>query len=170
MNTRVALDLIDVRTPCPADWDRMAGDRRTRFCQGCQKHVHNLSAMMADEAERLVCQNAGRLCVRFERDAVGRVVTLDYAGASRPKWSWRLWTVIALAAALISGTVLALLYGSRINTGRGVVMGVMMPRMITLTPGGGGVAGGGSVVQGDAMLPIDDSPTAPPIATKRPAQ
>jgi hypothetical protein len=168
MNSRLSLEVIDVRTPCPADWEQMAGDERTRFCQGCQKHVHNLSAMMADEAERLVCQNAGRLCIRFERDVAGRVVTLDYGGAARPKWSWRLWTVLALAAALITGTVQALLYGNRIKTGRGVVMG-MMPRMIIPTPGGG-VAAGGSVVQGDTMLPIDDTPTAPPVATTRPAQ
>ena len=59
----IQLEQIRVREPCTADWDRMSGDDRVRFCEGCQSHVHNLSAMTRDEAERLVCEAAGRLCV-----------------------------------------------------------------------------------------------------------
>ena len=115
MNTRHPLDLIEIRTPCPANWDQMEGDRQTRFCQGCQKHVHNLSAMSADEAERLVCQNAGRLCVRFERDLEGRVLTLDYRGTTKRRWTWKVWTLVALAGALITGTVEAVFLRKRIQ-------------------------------------------------------
>src|SRR5688572_33180456 len=75
---RMTLDVIDVNRPCPASWESMEGDERSRFCTGCGRHVHNLSAMTLAEAQRLVCERAGRACVRFERDASGEVVTLDY--------------------------------------------------------------------------------------------
>src|SRR5262245_61842697 len=82
MSSRRALDVIQVAQPCPAAWDEMEGDHRRRFCDRCQKHVHDVSAMPQDEAERLLCESAGSLCVRFARDAEsGRVITLDY----RPK-------------------------------------------------------------------------------------
>jgi hypothetical protein len=80
MSQRRALDVIQVNKPCPADWNQMDGDDTRRFCAHCQKFVHNLSAMPTDQAERLVCENAGNLCVRFAREeSSGRVVTLDYA-------------------------------------------------------------------------------------------
>jgi hypothetical protein len=57
----------------------MTGDDRRRFCAHCQKYVHNLTAMPQDEADRLVCQSAGDLCVRFARDPrTEQVITLDY--------------------------------------------------------------------------------------------
>ena len=102
---RVRLDVIDVKRPCPASWDAMAGDERSRFCEQCGLHVHNLSAMTLDEAQQLVCDRAGRLCVRYERDAQGRVVTLDYQRRERTGHTWRFWTFVggtgALAAAVI---------------------------------------------------------------------
>jgi hypothetical protein len=82
------LDVIQVPNPCTASWDRMRGDDTRRFCEQCRKFVHDLSAMPADAAERLVCESAGELCVRFARDVnTGRVITLDYAPV--PKTSRR---------------------------------------------------------------------------------
>src|SRR5690348_5730193 len=78
MNARLTLEQIDVPNPYPADWNAMTGDRRGRFCQHCQKTVHNLSAISRDEAERLLCQAAGSLCVRYAVATDGRVMTLDY--------------------------------------------------------------------------------------------
>jgi hypothetical protein len=103
--TRVALDVISVRSPCPASWDAMAGDERSRFCDHCGLHVHNLSAMTLDEAQRLVCERAGRMCVRFERDAAGRVVTLNYRNPRPRDLSWRLLTLIGMASAIASAVV-----------------------------------------------------------------
>ena len=77
-----ALPVIDVAQPCPKDWDQMSGDDRRRFCAHCQRFVHNLSAMSRTEVEDLICAEAGRLCVRFERDDSGGVKTLDYATRS----------------------------------------------------------------------------------------
>ena len=53
----------------------MSGDEQKRFCSKCTKHVHNLSEMTADEAEATLAVADGKLCVRFQRDAVGRVRT-----------------------------------------------------------------------------------------------
>jgi hypothetical protein len=79
MSARISLEMLHVPQPCPAHWDEMVGDDRRRFCAHCQKFVHDLSAMPRDEAERLVCESAGELCVRFARDPqTKQVITLDY--------------------------------------------------------------------------------------------
>ncbi len=72
-------DLNDIRiaSPCPADWDVMAGDDRVRFCGECRLNVYNLSDMTRQEAEALVKQHEGRLCVRFYRRADGTLLTRD---------------------------------------------------------------------------------------------
>jgi hypothetical protein len=96
------LPVIEVQSPCPADWDAMPGDDRARFCAHCQRHVHDLSAMRSDEVADLICRTAGSLCVRFEREADGQVKTLDYA----PRRGWRMryrWLVVGVLAALGAG-------------------------------------------------------------------
>src|SRR4051794_32178067 len=102
---RIPLEVLKIENPCPADWDQMKGDERTRFCQGCQKHVHNLSAMPRAEAERLVCEAAGHLCVRMSMDSSGTVLTVDCAqGKQRAtRRGWRFWTGMGLLGALLSG-------------------------------------------------------------------
>lgn len=72
-----SLDLVQIASPCPADWDAMQGDDRSLFCGQCQRHVYNLSAMTRPEAEKLVFEREGRLCVRFYRRRDGTVLTAD---------------------------------------------------------------------------------------------
>jgi hypothetical protein len=55
----------------------MTGDDQVRFCGACEKHVYNLSAMTRDEAERLLVEREGRLCVRFYQREDGTVLTAD---------------------------------------------------------------------------------------------
>ena len=55
----------------------MNGDDRVRFCGECQLNVYNLSAMSRSEAEDLVRQREGRLCVRFYRREDGTMITQD---------------------------------------------------------------------------------------------
>jgi hypothetical protein len=115
MSTRRSLELLEIPTPCPANWKQMRGDTRSRFCQHCQKTVHDLSAMPRDEAERLVCQSTGSLCVRLTRLPDGQVQTLDYPTVMPKRgWSWRVWSVIGLAGALITGVLNAALFGGRV--------------------------------------------------------
>ncbi len=71
------LDHISIATPCDANWDEMAGGERVRHCQLCQLNVYNLSAMSKIEAEKLIEEKEGRLCVRYYRRADGTVLTQD---------------------------------------------------------------------------------------------
>ncbi len=53
---------VKVASPCSADWDRMIGDERARFCGQCELNVYNLSAMSTLEAESHVfLDSTGRL-------------------------------------------------------------------------------------------------------------
>lgn len=69
------LDQVRVAAPCPADWGRMVGDERVRFCDQCRLKVYNLSGMSKREAEALVTNSEGRLCVRFYRRGDGTILT-----------------------------------------------------------------------------------------------
>jgi hypothetical protein len=53
----------------------MIGDERVRFCGQCNLNVYNISAMTKQEAERLITQAEGRLCVRYYRRADGTILT-----------------------------------------------------------------------------------------------
>ena len=69
------LEGVRVAAPCPADWERMAGDGRVRFCSQCNLNVYNLSGMTRAEAEALLTKAEGRLCVRFYRRSDGTILT-----------------------------------------------------------------------------------------------
>jgi hypothetical protein len=76
MQTRTnPLDRVKVAAPCPAEWERMTGDDRQRFCHQCSLNVYNLSGMTRREAEALVADSEGRLCVRYFRRADGTILT-----------------------------------------------------------------------------------------------
>jgi hypothetical protein len=55
----------------------MAGDGRVRFCSECARNVYNLSGMSRREAEALVRNTEGRLCVAFYRRADGTILSAD---------------------------------------------------------------------------------------------
>ena len=69
------LDNIRVAAPCSADWDSMFGNERVRLCEKCDLNVYNLSEMSRVEAQRLINQAEGRLCVRFYRRRDGSIIT-----------------------------------------------------------------------------------------------
>lgn len=76
---RINLDVIDIPNPCSVPWAEMTGDDRVRFCGKCRKSVYHLSHMTREEAERLVAEREGEVCVQFYRRADGSVVTRDCA-------------------------------------------------------------------------------------------
>ena len=96
---RVSLEQLRVEHPCPASWDAMTGNDRVRFCEACQKRVYDLSAMPKDEAERLICEAAGRMCVRIAVPMPP--VAVGYQGSMRlrPRRGWRFWTGIGVIGA-----------------------------------------------------------------------
>lgn len=69
------LDRVTVAAPCDAGWENMVGNERVRFCAKCSMNVYNLSGMTKTDAERLVVQAEGRLCIRFYRRADGTIMT-----------------------------------------------------------------------------------------------
>jgi len=71
------LNHVRVAAPCPADWDRMIGSERVRFCGQCSLNVYNLSSMTRSEAESLIVRTDGRLCIRFYRRGDGSIITKD---------------------------------------------------------------------------------------------
>lgn len=71
------LEHVRIASPCPADWDKMPGTDRARFCTLCSKHVYNLSGMTRTEATRLIRTHEGQICVRLARRPDGTVITDD---------------------------------------------------------------------------------------------
>lgn len=71
------LSRLRVASPCPADWERMEGDERVRFCRLCNLHVYNFAELTRGEAAALVARTEGRLCGRLHRRADGTVLTRD---------------------------------------------------------------------------------------------
>jgi hypothetical protein len=98
------LDQISVASPCPATWDSMEGDDRTRFCGQCRKHVYNFSDMTRSEITELVIAKEGKLCARFFRRPDGMLLTQD-CPVGQLAMRQRLWrAVIGIAATLAAVT------------------------------------------------------------------
>ncbi len=111
MNTKtISLDQIQVAKPCPASWEEMKGNDSVRFCSQCQLNVYNLSALTKLEAERLITQSEGRLCVKFYQRADGTVLTQDCPVGVR---AFR--KRVSKIAATAFSTLLSLLTGNSID-------------------------------------------------------
>jgi hypothetical protein len=95
------LETLTVASPCSANWAEMTGDDRARYCGKCEKNVYNLSAMSAPEAEALLRQKEGDVCVRFFQRADGTVMTADCPVGVRRRRVRRL-AVLATAGGALS--------------------------------------------------------------------
>jgi hypothetical protein len=71
------LDNISIASPCSQDWNAMVGNERKRYCGECKLNVYNLSGMSSTEAENLVLNSEGRLCVRYFQREDGTILTQD---------------------------------------------------------------------------------------------
>jgi len=69
------LDHVSIAAPCNVDWDSMFGNERVKFCGQCKLNVYNLSEMTKVEAERLIANSEGQLCVRYYRRRDGSILT-----------------------------------------------------------------------------------------------
>jgi hypothetical protein len=57
-------------------WSEMHGDSRTRFCEHCQLHVQNLSAMSQRGIARVLARSEGEhVCVTYTRRSDGTLFT-----------------------------------------------------------------------------------------------
>ena len=71
----------------------MTGDAKRRFCEHCDLHVHNLSAMKPGERAEFIDGMQGRTCITYELRADGTMITPS-------RWDWMLRPMRAVAALL----------------------------------------------------------------------
>ncbi len=116
------LEGVRVASPCPADWDKMAGDDRVRYCNQCELHVYNLSGMTRREAESLVSNAEGWLCIRYYRRADGSILTRNCPVGLRA-----LKQRVSRTAAAALSAVVGLFAGLGINLGFGSSRSNMTP-------------------------------------------
>ena len=80
MSTTVSLEQVRIASPCSMKWDDLSPVRdgaTVRHCGQCRLNVYNLSGMTREEAEAVVGEAEGRLCVGFFRRADGTMLTRD---------------------------------------------------------------------------------------------
>lgn len=66
----------EIKNPCPMRWDAMHGDERQRFCEHCQLHVHNLSAMSSRSAAQVLARaEHERVCITYTKRADGSFIS-----------------------------------------------------------------------------------------------
>ena len=92
------LDNLRVAAPCSANWDDMDGDERSRHCRECKLNVYNLSGMSRAEAEALIKEKEGNLCVRFYQRADGTILTDNCPVGLRAIRNRLAWVSAGLAA------------------------------------------------------------------------
>jgi len=140
------LDGVRVAAPCPADWDRMAGDERARFCDRCSLHVYNLSGMTRREAESLITNAEGRLCVRYYARPDGTILTQDCPVGLR---------AVRQKVARVAGAFLSAVLGFFAGVGLDLKLGPARQPVM-----------GGIAATGRADELVATPPAAPPVADK----
>lgn len=145
----IPLDTVSVASPCTASWDDMAGTNQVRFCQQCQKNVYNLSAMNRRQAQALIHQREGRLCVRFYRRADGTVLTDDCPVGLR---------AVRRRLALVAGCATAAFFAV-INLGTGLFIGASAQAG---SGSGSGVGAAGPLATVRSWLGLTPPPPPPP--------
>jgi hypothetical protein len=128
------LDNIRVASPCTADWNQMTGDERTRHCGQCRKNVYNLSGMTRDEAEALLRERNGDLCVRYYQRQDGTILLADctIGRASRNRHRWIAAGAAAVVSAGLGAAVVANHCSPTERLGEMQVLGAVSPRPSTL--------------------------------------
>jgi hypothetical protein len=107
------LDNIRVAAPCTARWSAMTGDDRVRACGDCKKTVYNLSEMTRDEAEALIVEHEGRLCVRYYQRADGTILLKDCAvGVKRRRRRRVIAAGVAASLAGVGGSLASAVFGN----------------------------------------------------------
>ena len=69
------LNDMQIAAPCDVGFENMQGDDRVRFCTSCKMNVYNIGEMSAEEAQNLIENTEGRLCLRLYQRKDGTVIT-----------------------------------------------------------------------------------------------
>lgn len=102
---------LTIGKACPMRWQDLHGSSKRRFCEQCQLHVHNLSAMSARERDRFVRESGGRACIAYRLNADGTLHAPTWW--SRVTWPLRHPRAAALA---VLGTVLPFAFSACTQT------------------------------------------------------
>ncbi len=97
MSKKSFIDSVEVKEPCPENWNKMHGTEKVRFCSHCTKHVTNLTEMTRKEALRFVQASDGRICIRYIPNPVTR----------RPLFADQLLQITRRTAGLAAGIMTA---------------------------------------------------------------
>lgn len=152
--------MLRVASPCRAAWDAMDGNDQVRFCRECSRNVYNLSEMSRDEAQRVINQREGRICVRFYQRRDGTVLTSDCpVGQRRTFLRTSAGTAFAVAG-LTLGLTSSPACGPATDNGVDVedavppvVMGKMLPELDAGVPGRHKAADPEPWIMGDVAIP-----------------
>ncbi len=69
---------------CPKVWAEMQGDERTRFCNVCNRQVHNLSMMTRHERRTLLSAEGESPCVAYFKHLNGTPVDVTSLSKTDP--------------------------------------------------------------------------------------
>ncbi len=84
MARRVTLEDLTFTFRCQESWADMDGGDAVRHCGSCDKDVVDLSALPRAQAEDLLRETRGKICVRLFRTPDGRVVSADDVPLAKP--------------------------------------------------------------------------------------
>lgn len=87
-----------IAKPCPANWDDMQGDDKRRFCEHCQLHVHNLSAMPLKEQREVLTSKNEHKCITY----IASTDAIQMEPAKWLNWQANSWTLRKIAAIFVT--------------------------------------------------------------------
>lgn len=86
---------IQIDTPCTIDWNQMDPVKGGRFCESCNKKVHDFSIFTDQEILDFISAN-GKVCARFRENQLNRELYPSGMAENRRKWGlksgWLLMT------------------------------------------------------------------------------
>ena len=97
-------DFPEIAFKCPKVWSQMRGDEKTRFCDVCNRQVHNLSMMSGQERRELLTAEGESPCVAYFKELSGAAIDVTTLSDADP-----LKHLLTKAAALSLSTALSLL-------------------------------------------------------------
>ncbi|MEO7933942.1 MAG: hypothetical protein ABIT76_12375 [Chthoniobacterales bacterium] len=124
---------LKVGVPCPKQWDELTGGASRRFCDHCQKDVHNLSLASPKETERLAreVEAAARVCVAYFQTPTGAI---QHRASRWRRWVAGVQSIFAVLLPMGAASVQAEApatggehRGVRLNADGEIVMGKVAP-------------------------------------------
>ena len=96
-----------IRQRCTADWEKMRGDDKRRFCEHCQKFVYNVSAMSREEREAYATPTGMQACIYYSQRSDGGIANLSLLANLRrwiPFFRFACWSaLVAMLPVTLTG-------------------------------------------------------------------